>query len=343
MTPPLEDRPVTQHPETLEEILKERRRDLNLIIDRIAMGLVFINHLEKEPLLANDYFKAIPAGHRSAILDHIFRHIATARVNKQRLNVNQELEINEKGKKYLYGYTTYSLERGIVIVFLSEIASKSILFESRREGQFYDKFSSLVAEIAHEIGNPLTGISTILQVLQHNITVWPQEKVSNYIDRTIGEINRLNKFLNRIRDVSNENKLEFTDVSLRGLIENLYQRNEENLKRAKIKFINEVPEDLDVHIDEGALYQILLNLLNNSLNLLPAKKQVRLYIDSIDDFFITLVYRNNGDPIEEEDLEKIFSPFYTTREEGVGIGLAISLKLMTRMGGTMKAVPPEDG
>jgi signal transduction histidine kinase len=68
-----------------------------------------------------------------------------------------------------------------------------------------------------------------------------------------------------------------------------------------------------------------------------------IYVEEKDDFFIKLIYRNNGKSIPEESLKKIFYPLYTTREEGKGIGLAVSQKLMTRMGGTMKAISPEDG
>jgi len=89
--------------------------------------------------------------------------------------------------------------------------------------------------------------------------------------------------------------------------------------------------------------QILFNLLNNSLHILSPGKEINIYVEKEDEYYITMVYRNNGPPIPEELMEKIFSPLFTTHNKRKGIGLAISLKLMTRMGGTIKAVPPEDG
>jgi signal transduction histidine kinase len=111
----------------------------------------------------------------------------------------------------------------------------------------------------------------------------------------------------------------------------------------EITFTNMVDKHIEISIDEGAFFQIILNLLNNSMQILSPNKEIKIYVEEVDDFFVKLVYRNNGKPIPEELMGKIFSPLYTTKGRGEGIGLPISLKLMTRMGGSMKAVPPEDG
>jgi signal transduction histidine kinase len=87
----------------------------------------------------------------------------------------------------------------------------------------------------------------------------------------------------------------------------------------------------------------MLNLLKNSIQILERNRVIEIYIESIDEYYIKLVYRNNGPQIPEDSLEKIFSPFYTTKEEGGGIGLSVSLKLMARMGGTIRAEQPSGG
>ena len=104
-----------------------------------------------------------------------------------------------------------------------------------------------------------------------------------------------------------------------------------------------IDEGVEVLLDKEAFHQIILNLMNNSMHILSPGQEIKIYVDDRDELFVKFVYRNNGVPIPNELMEKIFSPLYTTKDRGGGIGLAISLKLMTRMGGTMKAVPPEDG
>jgi signal transduction histidine kinase len=146
-----------------------------------------------------------------------------------------------------------------------------------------------------------------------------------------------------MREVSDENKLEIKPACLKKVIDNILFQNEYLLIQQGITHKNLVEEDIIVSIDELAFHQIVLNLINNSLQILPSGKEITFDIEEVDEFYVKLIYRNNGEPIPEELMEKIFSPLYTTKARRKGIGLAISLKLMTRMGGTMKAVPTEDG
>jgi signal transduction histidine kinase len=146
-----------------------------------------------------------------------------------------------------------------------------------------------------------------------------------------------------MREVSDENKLEIKPTNLKKVIDGVLVQNEDLLKQKEITYKNSVEEDIVVSIDEVAFHQIILNLINNSLHILPPAKSIKIDVEEIDEYYVKVVYRNDGVPIPEEQMEKIFSPLFTTKGQRKGIGLAISLKLMTRMGGTMKAVPPEDG
>jgi len=146
-----------------------------------------------------------------------------------------------------------------------------------------------------------------------------------------------------MREVSDEYKLEIKPANLKKVIDGVLLQNEDLLKQKKIEYKNSAAEDIIVSIDEVAFHQIILNLINNSLQILPPGKSIKIEVEDIDEYYVRVVYRNDGDPIPEDQMEKIFSPLYSTKGKRKGIGLAISLKLMTRMGGTMKAVPPEDG
>ena len=330
-------------PPTVHGFLKDAPLAFRTICDALQLGMVFLDSRDGATIYANRFFTEIKESHRTDILGHVRHHLEKALGKKRQRAVNLEIEVRENDQTSLYGYSLYRIDDRTAVLLLSEIASKSIFIEAQQESQFFTKFSELVAEIAHEIGNPLAGINTVQQVLRQNLPIWPPEKVATYIERTINEIDRLSDFLNRIRNVSNENKLEPVPLSLVGMVEKLFVQNEERLKQHKIRFTSLLKEDIEILVDPGAFYQILLNLLNNSLHVLQPRQEIRIYVDKVDDFFITLVYRNNGPAIPEDLLEKIFSPFFTTREEGEGIGLAISHKLMNRMGGTIRAMAPEDG
>lgn len=340
---PQADKTTGQKKIWLENYLKKETPNLKAIFDLFSMGIIFINFKEKSLLFANDFFEDIPENQKKAIMESLYRHIDDKVKDPHRFSISQEIHIRHNGTHAHFGFTTYLIHEVIVAVTISEISSKSIYIQSRQENELFTKLSELVAEIAHEIGNPLTGINMSLQVLRFNLSVWPKEKIIDYIERTINEINRLSVFLKRIRDISNENQLEIKNVNLKSVIDDVFRHNEEILKKKAIGFVNQIDERLTVKLDEVAFFQIILNLVKNSLQILKPGEQINLYVDGIDDFFIKLIYRNNGLPIPLESMEKIFAPFYTTKERGDGIGLSISLKLMNRMGGTLKAVQPEDG
>ena len=326
-----------------EDTIVKSNTEVIKILDEIPIGMLILNYAEKTILYSNKYFKSIPSAHTKIILENIYNHSAEYTNYQRILNISQEIEIKEEGKRYLYGFSIYQIDRITISAFASEIASKSTYAESRQKNVFYNELLELISEITHEIGNPIAGMKTGLQVLLHNISSWPQEKMENYIKRTLNEIDRLAVFLKRIRDVYNENPLEMKTINLKSHIDNVFRLNEEILKQKEIKFKNMVEENINILIDEVAFSQIIFNLLKNSLQILEPQKEIKIYVEDIDDFYIKLVYRNNGKPIPEKLLEKIFSPFFTTKDREGGIGLPISLKLLTRMGGTMKAAQPEDG
>jgi len=316
---------------------------LAAICDQISLGIVFLDQRDQQRLFSNRYIRSLSSSLEERIMGNILEIIRHPSDQQSRYNFSRETALDEEGITHVFGFTVYHIVQDIVVILINEIASKSVYQHSQQENQFYNKLSELVAEIAHEIGNPLSGISMSLQVLRSNLSSWPQKKVQDYVERTFNEINRLSLFLKRIRDISNENELEIRNLSLKLVIDDIHNRHREALDLKDIGFQNEVDEKVIGSIDDVALFQILLNLVKNSLHILRPKDQIRMYVESIDDYYIKLIYRNNGTPIPLEDLEKIFSPFYTTKDRGGGIGLSISLKLMTRMGGTIRAVPPEDG
>ncbi len=328
----------------LETLINREGEALRNILNKMSIGIIILNYRKRIVLFVNEYFASLVSQHKKAeILSNIYKYI-DANINTQKkLDVSQDIVIKGDGKELLLSFTTYCISDEIIVILLNEVTSGIMYFLTKQENQYFNKLSDLIAEIVHEIGNPLSGINTSLQVLLNNISTWPLEKVTKYIERTINEINRLSDFLGRMREVSDENKLEIKPISLKKVIDGLLLQNEELLKQHEITYKSSVEEDIVVLIDEVAFHQIILNLINNSLYILPPGKTIKIEVEEIDEFYVKLVYRNDGKPIPKEQMEKIFSPLYTTKGKRKGIGLAISLKLMSQMGGNMRAVPPEDG
>ena len=327
----------------LVELFDGEKQALKNILDKISIGIIILNWQKRAVLFANEYFYAFtPQQKRGEILSTILDYINTNIHSQKKIDISQDIVVKAEGKEILLSYTTYRVDEENFIVLLTEVTSGIQYFLAKQENLYYSRLSELIAEMVHEIGNPLSGINTSLHILLQNVSSWPVEKVINYIERTIAEISRLSEFLKRMREVSDDYDLKIMPMDLKETLDRVLRQSEDLFSQKGITCKNMTEVGITVLIDEGAFHQIIFNLVNNSLHVLSPGKEIKIYVEEIDEFYVRLVYRNNGDPIPEELMEKIFSPLYTTRKKRKGIGLAISLKLMTRMGGTMKVVTPED-
>lgn len=320
----MEIKEFDQHPTAL----------LSEMFKKIEIGIVLIRHTPMRDISCNRYFKELAKGKEKKIIDSILESISEDRI----LRSGQDIEFPDGTS---FGYTIYSIETDEYLVFINDISQKKIYFESRGESLFYDRLLLFIAEIVHEIGNPLTSISTTLQVLLSNLSLWDDIQKGEFIDRAVNEIERLSHYLDRMRDFSSAREPEKKSHFLRKLVDKAISQNSAMLETKKISVECYIDKATCVSVDEDIFYQVLLNLFLNSVDILYEDGKICIEVEEINDFFVKLVYKNNGRPIPEEIRKKVLMPFFSTKKQGQGIGLALSLKQMTRMGGSLKVEEPE--
>ena len=221
--------------------------------------------------------------------------------------------------------------------------NNSVYRSNIEANQFYDKLTSMMSELAHEIRNIITPVNITLQLLLKNLS--ESEKNRDYLEHAIGQMVRLFDLLDGVKDFSNKSKIEKKDVFLKEIVNDVFVKNLKLLETKNVIFINEIEDSVKVLIDEGAFNQVLYNLFQNTINCLTdsGAGMIRINVEEIDEHYVKLIYRNNGPQIPVDLLEKIFLPHFSTNGRKRGLGLGISLKLMTRMGGTIRAEVPEKG
>ncbi len=231
------------------------------------------------------------------------------------------------------------------IVHFRDISAQ---IEQRRQLERMERLAmlgELAAGIAHEIRNPLASIKSAAQVLEESFK--PDDFRSQLVSRIINAIDRSNDLLGRFFDFTRPRKpvQEFHDVEM--LIDGIYLLLAPRFKKRKINFLKNSQSGIpQIFVDPGQMEQVFMNLFLNAIDAMPngGDLLVNILVDSVEQDdnqrktqrMVCVQITDNGVGIPEQNLEKIFNPFFTTKSSGIGLGLSISNRLMQENGGKIE-------
>lgn len=196
----------------------------------------------------------------------------------------------------------------------------------------------LAAGIAHEIRNPLTSMKMLVQSAQRQ---GPDKLSPRDLQILDEEIRRLETLLTEFLDFAKPKPLEPSLVDLRGLVEGTaaFLQNQADARQVLLEC--SVPsEPCLAWVDAARIRQVLVNLLLNAIQITPPTRYVRLWLDEVDHDgrrFSQIKVSDEGPGISAEQLQRIFEPFYSTKETGLGLGLATSQRITLSHGGELYA------
>jgi signal transduction histidine kinase len=193
----------------------------------------------------------------------------------------------------------------------------------------------MAANIAHEIRNPLNGIRLTMQLLKQKLGCNEIVRAHD-LDLVIGEVDRLNALLGDLLAFREVRKPRLECQELLPIMERCVELLEPQARERMIA-IRIHADDARAHaaVDAKQLTQVLTNLILNGLAAAPEGGTIDLRLARNGDGFVIDVH-DSGTGVAAESREHLFEPFYTTREEGSGLGLAVSRELINKMGGTLE-------
>ncbi|TAL25677.1 MAG: HAMP domain-containing protein [Nitrospirae bacterium] len=184
--------------------------------------------------------------------------------------------------------------------------------------------------IAHEIKNPLAGISGAIQVLAEEFSATDPRK--EVITEVLNEIERLDRSVKELLVFARPPDLHPVSASLQPIIERAIRLVELQAQKQGV-VIRLIPGDDigEINVDPEQLQQVFLNLMLNALQSMPAGGTLTtgVYLTNNSDE-IEVVFSDTGQGIEEDAVKNIFKPFFTTRHAGTGLGLAISRNIVEK-------------
>lgn len=193
-------------------------------------------------------------------------------------------------------------------------------------------WSKLIRVLTHEIMNTVTPIASLSETLLKFEGV--DEEVRNGLDTISQSSKGLIKFVDSYRNLTRvapplKKAFYFREMAERVL--NL-TRDEALISGAKCTYI-EKTEDIILYADEGQITQILINLVKNAVQAEARNINITAEINQAEHIIINV--SNDGSPISKESQEEIFVPFFTTKQEGTGIGLSLSRQIMRIHNGSL--------
>ncbi len=205
----------------------------------------------------------------------------------------------------------------------------------------------LAASAAHEIKNPLAGISTFLRYFSE-LEDFKKADISEELQVMKDSVQRINEIVKSLLSFSRFKKKEIRKVSLSKVIESSMHSIALKVP-SNITVVNEMDEDFVIETDSQQLQQVLVNILFNAIEAIDKKKGeifIRTYISGRHQLpsreLFNISVKDNGPGVNESFKEKLFQPFQTTKEEGTGLGLYTCYGLMKSLGGNIKINSTKD-
>jgi len=214
-----------------------------------------------------------------------------------------------------------------------DITEQKILEQQLVRSQKMESIGTLAAGLAHEVGNPLTAISSLVQVLERTSNDDFAKEKLQLIDN---QVVRITKIIRNLVDFSRPSVNVVKETDVNRVIQDALNIVEYGKRVKNIDFSLDLADQLPkINAVPDQLTQVFINLLINAIDSLdgnPGKISIRSFER---DRTVYLEVRDNGKGILEEDREKIFEPFFTTKEvgKGTGLGLWVSYGIIKTFGG----------
>lgn len=255
-----------------------------------------------------------------------------------RKSMRQELELTYPEPRIVQMYALpIDREDAPYALILNDITATMERAADMAESERSKAVSILAAEVAHEIGNPLNSLYLHLQFLQRllknpdaNLADATQE-----VSEARSEVERLDAIINQFLHALRPGKPVFETLDLKSLVlDSLnFMRQEITDRKIQLEFYwgENVPQ---VKGDASQLKQAFYNLARNAMQAMPTGGRLTVRC-SADDNFVMLSVSDSGCGIKPENMQKIFRPFFTTKNAGTGLGLMIVERIVREHGGSL--------
>jgi PAS domain S-box-containing protein len=338
----------------LEQLVAERTRELaaskdyaeNLIQTANAMvvGLdisgnirVFNQAAERitgytgRELKGRNWFEVIVPKDRYPEVWKEFERLTTGGLPK---NFENPILTKDGHERYIVWQNNDVREQGQIVGTISfgiDITERKLLEEALLKSQRMAAIGELAAMVGHDLRNPLTGITGATYYLNKKLGPKTNKKEREMLQLIEQEIGHADKIINDLLEYSKEIRLELTQTGAKSI-------TEDALKSVKIpnkiRVLNSTKQTPRIELDAKQMRRVLVNLIRNAVDAMPSGGTLRITSRESNDN-LELIIADTGEGMTSETLERLWSPLYTTKSKGIGLGLPTVKRLVEAHGGSI--------
>ena len=337
--------------DVIDAILEERKKSeqsfqqLRVVVENIGTGIIAINETGEVKLINRSALHLLQLESLRS-LDDLKQKAPNFHLTITYLNSSKRAAYkNEKGQELVILETMYKLGGELYrLIALQDI-------KAELQAKELEAWQNLTKVLRHEIMNSIAPISsltsTLSEVLKEDVikknglnTIEDEsleditEGLSTISSRSEGLIN----FVNAYRDYTNLPEPDKRPTDVKSLVQNTTALLKNDFLKANVALeVIHAETSIELNIDYQLIEQVLINILKNALEVVENKENAKVKLEtSVQGELVTVSISDNGAGITPEATEKIFMPFFSTKNRGSGIGLSLSKQIMQLHGGDIQ-------
>lgn len=252
----------------------------------------------------------------------------------ERLTKTGEKKLVHLTESYIRNNDDEIVGRSQILRDLTDVKMKE---EQIQQSERLATVGHMAAGVAHEVGNPLTSISSLVQVCQRKTD---DEFIQDQLKKVRDHIQRINKIVRDLVDFSRPSSMQSENVQINEIIESAVGLLQHDARCRDVEFVMNLSSELPlVSCVPDQIHQVLVNLLLNAVDAMEGEENPKITIvTEPEENSARLTVSDTGEGIKEEHKSRIFEPFFTTKEvgSGTGLGLSVSHGIINKIGGSIK-------
>lgn len=323
----------------------------DIILDTIPSGILYISNQGKIKHV-NYAFSVISGYNARDVVDQSYSRIFKDRgsvidnvLRSEKPALRQEIKlIRNDGQEIPCGISITPIgikNRFDIVCVIQDLSQIKKIQQELKEKENLALLGQMAAGMAHEIKNPLAGILTGMEFL--HMQVGEQDIYRESMELVIREVKRLDRIVNDMTSFAKSKIRILSHTSLKELIKRAVELTKDRAGKKNVSIeMNFNMKNETAELDEEQILEVIINIILNAVQAIGENGAIKIDTLADDEKCIISIF-NTGPQIPPEIIEKIFTPFFTTKSGGTGLGLPISYNIIKEHGGRIKVINEKDG